>query len=121
MRGNAGRTWVAFWAAAALGFALACVVDLPPDGKYACTSDGDCGSGYQCTPAAAGPQYCCKPSGAESCDGKDNDCNGVTDDIPPDPCYSGTATTRNVGRCHDGTQACASGAAICAGEVTPTS
>ncbi|HEU4758983.1 MAG TPA: MopE-related protein, partial [Dehalococcoidia bacterium] len=114
-------TWVAFGAALVFGFGVACVVDLPPDGRYTCTVNTDCGGDdYVCTPAGAGPRFCCKPTGAEVCDGQDNDCNGVVDDVSPDPCYSGPAGTAGVGRCRGGTQACADGGSICAGEVVPT-
>jgi hypothetical protein len=68
-----------------------------------CAGDGDCASGIciasQCTNACAGGADClpgpewacvaapgrgtvceCAPTGAERCDGKDNDCNGEPDD-----------------------------------------
>jgi hypothetical protein len=113
-------TWIAIGAALVFGFGVACVVDLPPDGKYTCLSDADCGgNGYVCTPASAGPRYCCKPTGAEACDRNDNDCNGVADDVPATPCYSGDMATLGRGLCHGGTQACADGGSICVGEVTP--
>src|SRR4051812_40532308 len=113
-------TWFAFRAAIVVGVRVACVVDLPPDGKYTCSSDADCGgNGYVCTPASGGPRYCCQPGGAEVCDGKDNDCNGAVDDVAPDPCYTGSMSTLGVGRCHGGTQACADGGLVCAGQVTP--
>jgi len=34
---------------------------------------------------------------AETCDGKDNDCNGTTDDKLTQACYSGAAGTKGVG------------------------
>ncbi|MDI7268721.1 MAG: MopE-related protein [Myxococcota bacterium] len=46
------------------------------------------------------------------CDGLDNDCNGVPDQLcecPPGavrPCYDGPAGTRRIGECYDGNQAC---------------
>ncbi|HVE81242.1 MAG TPA: MopE-related protein [Myxococcales bacterium] len=112
-------TWIAFGAAAVFGFWMGCIV-TPPDGKYACASDQDCGGGgYVCTPAGAGPRFCCKPSGAEVCDGQDNDCNGAIDDVAPDSCYTGTQNTAGVGLCHAGTAACADGGSICVGQVVP--
>jgi len=113
-------SWVAFGSAVVVGFGLACVVDLPPDGKYTCASDADCGGeGYVCAPAAAGPRYCCKPTGAETCDGRDNDCNGVADDITPAGCYSGLPGTQNVGPCRTGAHACSDGGVICSGQIVP--
>src|SRR4051812_49181434 len=114
-------TWIAFGAALVFGFGVACVVDLPPNGKYACDSDADCGgNGYVCTPASAGPRYCCPKTGGEVCDGKDNDCNGVVDDVAPDPCYTGDPATQGRGLCHGGTKACAAdGGNACSGQVIP--
>ena len=70
-----------------------------------------------------------------SCDGQDNDCDGLTDLLPdgpdegvdPDrlsrPCYTGAGETRGQGACQDGTQACdsASGRWVdaCLGETLP--
>ena len=118
---NSSAAGIAFAAAAVFGFGVGCFVDLPPDGKYICTGDADCGGdGYVCTPSiGAGPRFCCKPSGAETCDAVDNDCNGVTDDIPPNACYTGTSGTLNVGPCHGGTESCSDGGWVCVGEVVP--
>lgn len=56
----------------------------------------------------------------EICDGADNDCNGVVDEITRS-CYSGSSETRNVGACHDGISTCTTGAwGTCVGEVTPS-
>ena len=75
--------------------------------------------------AGDGCEYTCTPSGAEVCDGADNDCDGQTDEGPgggalTQSCYSAGASTEGVGPCHAGTQTCTGGAwAPCVGEVTP--
>ena len=50
------------------------------------------------------------PGAPESCDGLDNDCNGIVDDPFPD---LGTACTAGVGAC------AATGVRVCGGEVRP--
>jgi len=69
-----------------------------------------------------------KPS-KEVCDGKDNDCDGTTDedsvcgvckDGTTQSCYSGASGTAGVGLCKKGTQTCSKGQwGNCVGEVNP--
>jgi MYXO-CTERM domain-containing protein len=65
---------------------------------------------------------------SEVCNGLDDDCDGVVDDLaagPPvvpltEPCYSGPPSTDGVGVCRAGSRTCTSGSwGVCLGEVTP--
>ncbi|MCB9525413.1 MAG: hypothetical protein H6702_18835 [Myxococcales bacterium] len=62
---------------------------------------------------------------AETCDGRDNDCNGVADDGPGgqalrEPCYEGPAGTAGVGVCQGGEATCRFGVlGACIGQITP--
>jgi hypothetical protein len=55
----------------------------------------------------------CVPTGPEVCDGVDNDCNGVIDDLQ-ESCGS------DVGECRRGVYVCLEGKKICAGDSGPT-
>ncbi len=60
------------------------------------------------------------PTG-EVCNGRDDNCDGTTDEGLSQICYTGSAATRGVGICSDGIQACTGGAyGVCAGQVLPT-
>ncbi len=67
---------------------------------------------------ANGCEYACMPTGMETCDGKDNDCNGAVDDgmLPNvgDPCGFS-----DVGECMLGARACLNGALACVGNIDP--
>lgn len=56
----------------------------------------------------------------EICDGKDNNCNGVDDDINMDSCYTGEISTKNIGACHTGVKRCVDGAEQCTGQIVET-
>jgi hypothetical protein len=101
---------------------------MPDDG----IPDTTCGVGNCETTVPgceAGAPVDCVPGEAsvtEECDGADDDCDGevdedcdCTDDDVQD-CYTGTAGTRGVGECQDGTQTCSGGTwGSCEGDVTP--
>src|SRR5258706_7985857 len=56
----------------------------------------------------------------ETCNGVDDDCNGLTDELISRACYTGGAGTMGVGICRGGTQLCAVGVfGTCAGQVLP--
>jgi hypothetical protein len=65
------------------------------------------------------PPSVCVPT-AEMCNGADDDCDGVVDDLPAASCYGGPPATRGVGMCRDGTQACSGGTLVCLGDVRPS-
>ncbi len=60
----------------------------------------------------------------ETCDGLDNDCNGIADDGPDGPlqveCYTGPEGTAGQGICQPGLSTCTFGVdGPCVGEITP--
>ncbi|MCB9643745.1 MAG: hypothetical protein H6728_11790 [Myxococcales bacterium] len=57
---------------------------------------------------------------AETCNNKDDDCDGKIDEAVTQSCYSGPAGTAGKGSCKNGTQTCSAGQwSACTGEVTP--
>ncbi len=63
----------------------------------------------------------------EVCNGVDDDCNGLVDEMPPEPCYDGPTSTLDPvtglprGACKKGVLACVGGvpSTVCTGQVTP--
>ncbi len=65
------------------------------------------------------------PGNRETCDTKDNDCDGLVDNIDPTPCYTGPAGTLGKGECRAGFTVCDAGKQVCSkaskdGEIIPT-
>jgi hypothetical protein len=65
----------------------------------------DAGMRDDAGPRDAGP---CTPSGVEQCNGRDDDCNGAIDDVPPSPCDSDDPDL-----CEDDVLGCLGGAFAC--------
>ena len=85
----------------------------PNKGHFSCETNPDCGALYDCKPQADGGGLCFKSGTcvAETCNGSDDDCNGVSDDLVPDRsmiCNSGlpgVCATGNL-RCTDAGASC---------------
>ena len=98
---------------------------LKPDKTYSC--QGTCKAGTQTCRLGAW-QACIGESlpEAETCDGKDTDCDGKTDEASDgspltQTCYTGPKPTQNTGACRNGTQSCSNGSyGACTGEQKPT-
>ena len=101
-------------------------------GAHTTLPSGGEGAGYTAPGGGGAGGATCAPE-IEICDGKDNDCNGVPDDVKDLPggckcdegstqqCYSGPAGTAGMGMCVMGSQSCVSGSwGECVGQVTPT-
>ena len=76
-----------------------------------------CDAGFvDVDPAVPGCEYQCTPSGGgiESCDGVDNDCDGLVDDGNPG---GGAACGTDTGVCVAGTTQCVTGVLFCMGQV----
>jgi hypothetical protein len=97
---------------------------LYPNSVGSCASSvcsfGPCLGGYWNLDGieANGCEYACTPTGAETCDGKDNDCNGLVDDGAL-PGVGDSCGASDVGECMMGSQACQGGALVCVGAVGP--
>lgn len=63
---------------------LACSIGVDPDkGRYSCDADPDCGPGFECRAQASedrGRCFAIGECGDESCNGRDDDCDGETDE-----------------------------------------
>ena len=84
-------------------------IGLCKTGKQTCSAQGTWGSCQnEVTPQT------------ETCNNKDDDCDGQTDEDLTQDCYSGPANTAGIGLCKKGTQTCTAGQwGSCQNEVTP--
>jgi hypothetical protein len=102
-----------------------CEID-PDTNEPACTF-GDCEPGFEdINEQITGCEYQCPvfPTSAEDCDGFDDDCDGLTDELPieglGDDCADeGFEQYMGIGRCEAGTRACSFGVEVCQGFVRP--
>ena len=99
---------------AACALAAGCVFSIDPDkDRFSCLNDGDCGPRYECRQQAVEGRIC-YPAGQcvpETCDGADNDCNGVVDNG-----FNLQTDAANCGTCG---HACAAGQTCAAGACSP--
>ncbi len=94
-----------------------------PNATGVCTA-GVCGIGA-CAPGffdvdgrpETGCEYACTVSGADVCNGEDDDCDGATDEGDP---MVGAACGVNTGACARGINACQFGRLVCVGGREPT-
>jgi len=99
-------------AALAMGVAVTgCKTELNPLGNYLdCTDDGRCLDGYRCAHTELGAiclddeQWQARCSGSETCDGRDEDCDGETDEEVAD-----LITGTDEGECAVRVERCESG------------
>lgn len=94
-----------------------------PNGSYTCTSNSPCKAGTQKCNNGQWEATCngeVLPA-QETCNGKDDNCDGKTDENLTQNCYSGTQGTAGQGLCKEGVRTCTGGQwSTCVGEVTPS-
>ncbi|MBI5502632.1 MAG: SUMF1/EgtB/PvdO family nonheme iron enzyme [Deltaproteobacteria bacterium] len=94
-----------------------------PGGGAACGMDtGECSPGT--VTCVSGALSCSGGTGpvAESCNNRDDDCDGATDDGNPGggaSCYTGPAGTSGRGICRPGVLQCSAGTLSCVGQTLP--
>jgi hypothetical protein len=83
--------------------------DCRRTGNRICAADG---RGTVCNVSPGLP-------GTEVCDGRDNNCNGLIDELPLPGIGASAICGSNIGRCTFGAFACVSGAPVCQGGTGP--
>lgn len=84
-----------------------------------CTSSPGAWVDQRTYPLSPADRCACVPS-PESCNNRDDDCDGRVDDGLSRSCYTGPAGTSGRGVCRAGTQTCAAGAwRACTGQTLP--
>ena len=93
----------------------------PAPGTVVCTKAADCPEGFECIAQVEREDGLCFPlqqcrDAEDQCDGRDEDCNGVADDViwAGAPCDSG-----RKGLCLTGARTCELGFETCVAAVTP--
>ena len=102
----------------------ACTFGVDPNGvaHFSCTKQADCGDGFECRPQKGSDKGLCYQIGecedAETkCDGKDEDCNGVVDDVD---WLGNVCESNHPGICHAGHRTCVDTNAGCEADTSGT-
>lgn len=107
---------------AALGLFSACRGIDPNQGLFSCTTEADCGEGYECKPQFGGSGRCFRRGTCgvtEICNGVDDTCDGRIDETYADEGKPCTSTTL-LGICSAGTKTCLQGAEVCVSTTLPS-
>ena len=92
----------------------------PNKGRYSCETDADCGSDFECKKQAVGVSLCFKKGTcfAETCNGTDDDCNGVIDETFP--AAGMMCTSSRPGICAPGKFSCIDAGQVCLSNAAPS-
>ncbi len=92
----------------------------PNKGRFSCETDADCGTDFECKKQLTVGAFCFKKGTcvAETCNGKDDDCNGAIDETFPD--FDKACTSSKQGVCAPGKLSCVDAAEICVSKVAPS-
>jgi hypothetical protein len=108
--------------AALLGAAFVnCIPSVDPNkGRYTCVTNADCGTDFECRTQVVGSSLCFKNGTcfAETCNGKDDDCNGAVDETFPD--IQSACSSAKPGVCTPGKLSCIDAGEVCVSQVAPS-
>jgi hypothetical protein len=92
----------------------------PNKGRYSCVTAADCGTDFECIAQVAGGSLCFQKGicVAETCNGKDDNCNGAVDETFPS--LGLACTSAKPGVCAPGKLSCIDAGETCVSQVAPS-
>ncbi len=105
----------------ALALLVSCKPAVDPNkGRYSCEKDVDCGADFECKRQVLGGSLCFKKGTCltETCNGKDDDCNGATDETFAT--IDLACTSSRPGVCAPGKLGCVDAGVVCAPQAMPS-